>query len=167
MTPPYWSYRTPNWVIFDLDGTLADIKHRLHFIYPTTAQEKFAAKTGDYKPDWDAFNMACEKDNTKPDIIELLKMLQFYGKSIAIFSGRMETARERTIEWLRRNGVKYDILEMRASKDFRSDVEIKSEMFFKHFTKEQIWFVVDDRDKVVDFWRELGLTCLQCQKGDY
>ncbi len=167
MTQPYWTQKTPEWVIFDLDGTLAEIKHRLHLITPTTAQEKFAAEHGDYRPDWDAFNMACNKDEPKRHIIELLKMCQHYGKSIAIFSGRMETAKERTIEWLQRHEIKYDVLEMRKSKDYRSDTEVKKEMFFKHFSQHQIWFVVDDRDCVVQLWRDLGLTCFQCSKGDY
>ena len=101
---PSWTFRTPEWIIFDLDGTLADIGHRLNFIKGEC-------------PNWDSFNMACNKDEPKTDIIELLKMLQIYGKSIAIFSGRMETARERTIEWLKKHEIKYDILEMRASKD--------------------------------------------------
>ena len=167
MSHPNFTYRTPQWVIFDLDGTLADIKHRLHHINPVTPEQHKNAAEGDYLPDWDAFNMACNKDEPKSHIIELLKMCQHYGKSIAIFSGRMETARERTIEWLARNGIKYDVLEMRKNKDYRSDVDVKQEMFDKHFRRDQIWFVVDDRDKVVDLWRDLGLICLQCQKGDY
>lgn len=167
MTHPHWTYKTPQWVIFDLDGTLADIKHRLHHIHPVTPEQHKNAAEGDYLPDWDAFNMACNRDEPKIHIIELLKMCQHYGKSIAIFSGRMETAKERTIEWLHRHGIKYDVLEMRKSKDYRSDIEVKREMFNKHFDKRHIWFVVDDRDKVVELWRELGLTCLACQKGDY
>jgi len=167
ITHPAWTFRTPQWVVFDLDGTLADITHRLCYIYATTPEEKREELYGEYAPDWDKFNMECSKDEPKNEIIELLKMCQHYGKSIAILSGRMETAKERTIEWLHNNGIKYDILEMRRSKDYRSDVEVKREMFFKHFNIKQVWFVVDDRDKVVNLWRELGLTCLQCQKGDY
>lgn len=162
-----WSYRSPNWVIFDLDGTLADISHRLHFIQPTTLKQKCKATIGEFLPDWDNFNMECWKDEPKPHVIELLKMCKHYGKSIAIFSGRMETARRRTVDWLARHDIVFDVLEMRASKDYRSDTDVKKEMFEKHFEKKDIWFVVDDRDKVVNLWRDLGLTCFQCQKGDY
>lgn len=48
-------------VIFDLDGTLCDITHRLHFI------------EGDNK-DWDGFYKACPADIPKPAIIELAAM---------------------------------------------------------------------------------------------
>lgn len=166
---PYWN-RSPEWIIFDLDGTLADISHRLKYIKIPDHDgitENEIDKIADFIPDWDKFNGECYKDVPKSEIVELLKMCHKYGKSIAIFTGRMETTKERTIEWLRRNGISYDLLEMRKSKDYRSDVDVKNEMFEKHFEKEQIWFVVDDRDKVVDLWRKLGLTCLQCQKGDY
>lgn len=151
---PYWGYKTPNWVIFDLDGTLADITHRLNLI------------SGD-SPDWDSFNLECFKDAPKNHVIELLKMCKHYGKSIAIFSGRNEMSKQMTIDWLKRHDIKWDILEMRGAKDFRSDVDVKRDMFVKYFDKKNIWFVVDDRDKVVNLWRELGLTCFQCQKGDY
>ncbi|WP_442934833.1 phosphatase domain-containing protein [Nitrincola sp. A-D6] len=29
------------------------------------------------------------------------------------------------------------------------------------------WLVLDDRDSVVNQWRTLGLTCLQCAPGDF
>lgn len=162
---PEWTFRTPHWVIFDLDGTLADITHRLHHIKPDPILNENNKNLA--QPDWDAFNMDCHKDEPKHHVLELLRMVQCYGKSTAIFSGRMETARERTIEWLRRHEIKYDVLEMRKSKDYRSDVEVKKEMFDKHFRTESVWFVVDDRDKVVELWRDLGLTCFQCNRGDY
>jgi DNA transposition AAA+ family ATPase len=28
-------------------------------------------------------------------------------------------------------------------------------------------FAIDDRDRVVDAWRDLGLVCLQCAPGDF
>lgn len=169
---PQWTYNSSPWVIFDLDGTLADITHRLHYI----KAPEFDAKTMtpfdvdrivDFKPNWDSFNMACLGDSLKNDIYNLLLTVQHIGKRVAIFSGRSELAKERTVEWLKRCGIKYDLLCMRQPKDYRSDTEIKKEMFEKHFNKKDIWFIVDDRDKVVNMWRELGLTCLQCQKGDY
>lgn len=160
---PSWTHRTPQWIIFDLDGTLADITHRLHHIQPIDPYADLA----EFTPDWDKFNHDCYKDQPKSHIVGLAQMARQYGKSIAIFSGRMETAKEQTIKWLEKHGVEYDILEMRKSKDYRSDVDVKEEMFNKHFEPKQIWFVVDDRDKVVDLWRRIGLTCLQCQKGDY
>lgn len=144
----------PNWVIFDLDGTLADLKHRLHFIQNDC-------------PDWDSFNMACDKDMPIEAVKNLLDLCRLSGRNIAILTGRMETAKEKTKKWLEKHKIEYELLCMRAAGDHRSDTIVKKEMFEKHFKKENVWFVVDDRDKVVDMWRELELVCLQCQKGDY
>lgn len=169
---PYWTYESAAWVIFDLDGTLADITHRLHHIKEKVEKvfdhesDTFIEKKS--KADWHAFNAACSSDDPKSHIISLLKMFKHYGKQIAIVSGRDSTYQVATEKWLKSKGVEWDILLMRAPKDYRSDTDIKKELFEKHFKAEDVWLVVDDRDKVVEMWRkELGLTCLQCQKGDY
>jgi FMN phosphatase YigB (HAD superfamily) len=151
---PYWAQEFPQWVIFDLDGTLADIKHRLHYI------------EGE-KKDWNSFNAACEQDDYKWKIGALATTFKEIGRSIAIFTGRDENYRAHTERWLASKKVPYDLLKMRTAKDYRSDTIVKKEMFTQHFIPSDIWLVVDDRDKVVEMWRELGLTCLQVQKGDY
>jgi hypothetical protein len=33
--------------------------------------------------------------------------------------------------------------------------------------KHNVWFVLDDRNSVVKMWREIGLTCLQVEEGNY
>jgi FMN phosphatase YigB (HAD superfamily) len=143
-----------SWVIFDLDGTLADVTHRLHHIKKE-------------KPDWDSFNKDCVGDSVKPSIAYLLKVMKFVGHKIAIFSGRMATVELETKSWLALNGIEYDILAMRAEENYESDVTLKKGMYEKYLSDKEVVFCVDDRDKVVALWRSLGLTCLQCQKGDY
>lgn len=66
MTPLY---------IFDLDGTLALIEHRRHFV------ENGSAK-------WDEFYAACVDDKPNPAVIEVMEQLLLYGNDIWIFSGR-------------------------------------------------------------------------------
>ncbi len=152
---PQWAQNLPQWVIFDLDGTLADIQHRLHYI---KNEEK----------DWDKFNAACFCDEYKWKIGEMVRMFkEEMGRSIAIFTGREEKWRSLTEQWLEKRNVKYDLLEMRPSKNYASDTIIKRQMFEKHFEPKDIWLVLDDRDKVVKMWRDIGLTCLQVQFGDY
>lgn len=150
------------WAIFDLDGTLCDIGHRLHYIRPA---DEMAAHG--FKPNWDEFHKACSNDEPKHEITELLKTLSYNGVKIAIFSGRDATYEQLTREWLDRHGIAFTMLVLRNPKDYRSDFIIKKEAFEARFKPEDIWFVVDDRDQVVKMWREIGLTCLQCQKGEY
>ena len=54
---------------------------------------------------------------------------------------------------------------MRNAEDKRSDKDVKEEILEKHINKSSVWFVLDDRDAVVEMWRENGLCCLQAQEG--
>ena len=84
--------------IFDLDGTLADLNHRLHFI-----------KNG--KKDWDGFFNACDKDKPIQWVINLCNKFN----DVIILSGRSDAVREKTEKWLSDNGVRYSELIMRKS----------------------------------------------------
>ena len=146
-----------NYVIFDLDGTIADNGHRVHYL--------------EQKPkDWDSYNDACMSDKLKPNIAELMRLLICQGLDVIILTGRIDTVRAESILWLRRNGIVYDHLIMRKDGDYRSDTVVKWEMYmeqiFPNYKKKPI-FVVEDRNKVVAMWREKGITCLQCAYGDF
>ena len=61
------------------------------------------------------------------------------------------------------------MLEMRREKDGRQDAIVKRELFDTHILgKYYVEFVLDDRNQVVDLWRnDLGLTCFQVNYGDF
>lgn len=140
-------------VIFDLDGTLCDISHRLHFI-----------RDGDNN--WNAFFKACVHDKPKENIIELLKSLQYAEHKILIVSGRSEKVKDQTNDWLHNQSIFYDDLIMRPEGDFTPDHILKKRWLDEEkFGKlEDILFTVDDRDCVVQMWRDAGLTCLQVDR---
>jgi len=80
----------------------------------------------------------------------------------------MEKYRKRTNDWLTKNGVWYDFMLMRKDDDTRQDYIIKEELYKEGIKPHyKVLFVVDDRQQVVDAWRKLGLTCLQCAHGNY
>lgn len=57
---------------------------------------------------------------------------------------------------------------MRPAGDTRNDAVIKEEIYQAEIAgKYNVEFVLDDRDRVVDKWRELGLKCLQVAKGAF
>ncbi len=57
---------------------------------------------------------------------------------------------------------------MRKGKDNRKDAIIKKEILgLLRQEGKEILFAVDDRQQVVDMWRENGITCLQCDIGDF
>jgi hypothetical protein len=146
-------------IIFDLDGTLADIE----------ARRKLATKP-DGKINWGIFfkptNIALDLPNTP--VIEMAKVLKAQGHSIVIFSGRDAISRSETIEWLAKHGVPFDVLKMRPEGSFTPDDILKKDWLDQLFPdKSDILCVFDDRDKVVKMWRENGLTCMQVAPGDF
>ena len=142
-------------VIFDMDGTLADVGHRRHHV-------------AERPKNWPAFNAAMHKDPPNTPIIEMARIFADAGWHILICTGREDRYRTVTEEWLARHEVPYERLYMRATADYRPDHVIKLEIlgrirdagFDPHIS-------VDDRDSVVAMWRAAGLTCLQCAEGDF
>lgn len=88
--------------------------------------------------------------------------------TVIMLSGRDESCRPQTEQWLKDNGFTYDFLYMRPEGDGRKDSIVKRELFDKYIAdKYNILFILDDRDQVVDMWRELGLKCLQVAEGNF
>ena len=51
---------------------------------------------------------------------------------------------------------------MRKEGDFRNDVEVKHEMIHSlNITPDDVLCILDDRQGVVDMWRQEGFRCLQ------
>lgn len=145
-------------IIVDIDGTLADITHRLHFINGNPKNR-----------DWDSFNKEISEDKVKEDILSIVNVFISKGFKIHLKTGRAEEYRKNTEIWLFKNKILYDHLDMRANGDYSSDFQVKQSMLdsMLQTDRDRILCVIDDRQQVVDMWRKNGLTCLQCQKGDY
>lgn len=143
-------------IIFDIDGTLADIAHRRVFL------------EGD-RPDWNRFNAAMGDDTPNAPIAALYKTLWESGLyRIEIVTGRQEQFRKITETWLTWNEIPFSRVTMRKEKDNRADHIIKEEILAAFIAEGQdIAFTVDDRQQVVDMWRRNGITCLQCDVGNF
>ena len=149
-----------NTVIFDLDGTLANIDVR----------RKLAAKPNG-KLDWDKF---FDPSNIKLDVPNkpVVKMAQLFaqdGYTIIIFSGRSDKTKFTTRSWLTHNRVPFHKLVMRDSKTnhYIPDDILKKDMLDKYTDINDVFLVVDDRNKVVKMWRDLGLTVFQVADGNF
>ena len=105
----------------------------------------------------------CGDDLLCPVVYSLIK-----GKEVILVSGREDKFREQTEAWLLKHKVKYVELIMRLSGDNRNDAIIKQEIYENHIKdKYEIEFVLDDRNRVVDMWRNNGLKCLQVADGNF
>ena len=165
-----------NTVIFDLDGTLADI----------TVMRELATKSNG-KLDWDIF---FDPSNIKLDVPNepVVKMAQMFaenGFNVVIFSGRNDRSFHTTRSWLTHNRIPFQKLIMRPDKflnwgekiadgniatqemRFMPDEILKKHMLDLFVDINDVFLVVDDRNKVVDMWRSLGLTVFQVAEGDF
>lgn len=159
-------------VIFDLDGTLALNEHRQHFLKSpydskTVLPEDIKAKFENWKPDWNAFYEACDKDKPNLPVIEMCNVLYDAGYQIVILSGRSYSVFRKTTDWLIKHEVKYHHLQMRDIEDYTPDEILKLKWYSKSVIKDKVLCVFDDRQKVVDMWRNEGLTCFQVASGKF
>lgn len=141
--------------IFDLDGTLALIEHRRHFV---------ASKP----KNWKAFNAGITNDKPNKPLINILELVHRYSFKIVLCSGREEVHRQATVDWLAKHHIPYDELYMRGEKDYRSDDIIKKELLDKMRSEGYNPLAAfDDRDRVVKMWRDNGIPCYQVNYGDF
>jgi len=141
--------------IFDLDGTLALIEHRRHFV------------EGENK-DWPAFFQACVDDTPNEAVINIMRELYRSGQ-VWIFSGRSDEVRIKTEDWLERYDIPYTFLQMRKEGDYTPDEVLKKKWLDEMHSdfRRVLVCVFDDRDKVVKMWRDNGITCLQVAPGGF
>ena len=148
-----------NTIIFDLDGTLADV----------SARRKLATKPNG-KMDWDIF---LDPDNIKLDVPNdpVVKMAQLFTDdnfNIVIFSGRSDKTKHTTLDWLTHNKVPFNKLVMRDRvRHFMPDNDLKKQLLNEHVDIDDVFLVVDDRQQVVDMWRSLGLNVFQVADGNF
>ena len=151
-----------NLYVFDLDGTLCDITHRLKYIRNSNG-------TRLVHPNWEKFFKECVNDEPLSGTIEILKSLQRCEKFVCICSGRSDEVQAETMEWLQLQGIDIIrlILVMRKDGDYRKDTIVKDELLtnvLKILNNEYegvTWnpIIFEDRKQVVDMWRSKGFTC--------
>nr|DAV53531.1 MAG TPA: polynucleotide kinase [Caudoviricetes sp.] len=131
-------------IICDIDGTLAHMHNRSPYDWSKVGEDK-----ADISISW---------------LVNALSA----SVSVILVSGRDECCRKETENWLSENCVHYTRLLMRKAGDNRPDEVVKKEMFNMAIRDTyNVRLVLDDRNKVVDMWRQMGLKCLQVAEGDF
>jgi predicted kinase len=139
-------------IIVDIDGTLAHI--------------------ADGRSPYDASRAM--NDSLDDAVSVVTAMMYNHGYKVIILTGRNEEHREVTEKWLEANNVEYDELYTRLN----SDVDEKGKQLEDSIVKERLFrthveprfnvkFVLDDRNRVVQKWRSLGLKCFQVADGNF
>lgn len=144
-------------IICDLDGTLCNTDHRQHFMAGP-------------KKDWKGFFGAMAADPIHAWCKELLNAMGGSGYQVIFVTGRPEIYRIPTVDWLVAHKIYPYMfrLFMRDDGGQKPDHEVKERIYRDQIEPQwDVRFVVDDRKSVVEMWRRIGLTCLQCAPGEF
>lgn len=140
---PKFSDNKQNCYIFDVDGTLALMNGRSAYDYSKV-----------------------HTDIPNYNITMIARLLAQSGLPIIIVSSRTDDCKFETAKWLYDNSIPHDKIFMRKIGDNRNDAIVKREIYENEIKdKYNVLAVFDDRNRVVDMWRSLGLTCLQVYYG--
>lgn len=130
-------------VVFDVDGVIADVRHRLHHV--------------ERKPkNWPAFFAAMDDDGPLPEGVAMAQRYADEGHRIAYLTGRNERYRELTLAWMRRHGLPEGRLVMRREDDRRPARVFKPQALSRLAREGEIVAVVDDDTSVVEVLRHEG-----------
>ena len=171
-------------IIFNLDGTLADCDHRRHFVdknHPKNNQFvegqviSFNTNTGEttfyppnpkFVPNWKAFYEACDKDELIESVETMFKLLRDNDFNIEIWSGRCESVRKKTENWLWDRNLDGFLLKMRPIGDSTPDDVLKEKWLDEAIAEgKNIDAVFDDRPKVVRMWNRRGIFVFDVGQG--
>jgi phosphoglycolate phosphatase-like HAD superfamily hydrolase len=161
VTPDNWCWndaadqsgRGPT-VVFDIDGVLSDAASRQHYI-----------ESG--RRDWDAFFDACGDDPLIEEVAALLHLLD-PSLRIVLLTGRPVRVRPQTLAWLKRYGLRWDLLIMRDFGDYSRARD------FKRWTVgdlRQAGFdlklAFEDDRRNAEMFRAEGIPCVYIHSGYY
>lgn len=145
-------------ILCDIDGTIANINHRLHFVKKE-------------KKDWGSFFGAIPRDTVRPEVAQQLMEFQAKGYDIVFISARPDTYKKETLLWLIQHTEKYLpqgflTLIMRKATDQRPDVEVKKEMLDTFFPdRSHVHAILDDRPSVIRMWQEEKMNVIDVGAG--
>lgn len=146
---------TANIIVVDLDGTLCNSGHREHL-----------AVAGH----WDDFHALLRDDEPWPDVLWLLENVP--QATLIGLTGRNERYRPATLKWLEKYDIWFDVLLMRPDDNYQSDHELKPKMLDVWldelgFSHADVLFILEDRERVTEAFRNLGHNVWQVRSPGY
>ena len=121
--------------MFDIDGVLADVSHRLHHLH-------------DWPQRWERFFTAADCDPLLTEGAQRLRAA-LVDHDVLYLTGRPERTRRLTERWLARHGVPTGPLVMRDDDDHRPARWVKREVLRRLGADRQVALVLDDDPAVV------------------
>jgi phosphoglycolate phosphatase-like HAD superfamily hydrolase len=128
--------------VFDLDGVLADVSHRVHHVEGM-------------RKNWLAFFAAARHDDVLPEGVALVSEAA-KDCEIVYLTGRPERCRRDTLAWLTRHGLPEGDLHMRPDHDRQPAVRLKPKVLKQIAEGRVVATVVDDDLRVCDAYERAG-----------
>ena len=133
--------------VFDVDGVLADVRHRLHHL--------------ESRPkNWDAFFAAAVHDPPLQEGIALC-LESARDCEVVYVTGRPEHCRRDTLAWFREQGLPEGTLSMRGRGDRRPARMAKPQLLRQLARGRTVAVVVDDDEQVCDAYEHDGWRVLR------
>ena len=132
--------------IVDIDGVVADVRHRLHHL--------------ERRPkNWKGFFADAERDQPHLEGVELVRLLSA-DHEVVFLTGRPGNLEQATRRWLSQHGLGDHRLVMRPGNDRRTAAVVKVELLAEVAEGRTVEIVVDDDPVVIDHMRRAGYTTL-------
>jgi phosphoglycolate phosphatase-like HAD superfamily hydrolase len=135
--------------VFDVDGVLADVRHRLHHL--------------EGRPkNWGAFFRDAVND---PPLAEGIALCQESAKDceVVYVTGRPEHCRRDTLDWFARHDLPEGRLSMRSDGDRRPARMAKPQLLRRLARNRTVAVVVDDDEQVCDAYEQAGWRVLRAR----
>jgi hypothetical protein len=128
----------------DIDGVVADVRHRLHHL--------------ERKPkDWKAFFAAAVNDPSHPVGLQVVQRLAL-DHEVVFLTGRPRNLERDTMRWLEQNGLGGHTLLMRPDRDRRPAAVVKVETLLRLYGVDGVVLVVDDDLDVLQAMKRAGFN---------
>lgn len=141
-------------ILSDLDGTVANCSHRLHWIKN--------------KPkNWKAFFTGIAFDMPIMPVIDIIKKLTVNNNRIIFCTGRPEDYRAESEKWINQHVMTDYKLYMRPFKDSRPDYIVKEELLSQmRIDGYNPLIAFEDRSSVRDMWIRNGIFVFDVSQGN-
>ena len=144
----------PTAAIFDVDGTLCDVRSVRKYVEPNPAILNF-------KKEYARFHRESLDCPPHTQVVEFTKSLRSQNIKILVVSGRQQRWMGITKQWLAKWNIEYDELYLRHDRDFRPDDQLK-EQIAKHILGKYAPIVaVDDRDDIITVWKRFAIPTVK------
>lgn len=111
---------------------------------------------------WAAYHQAAKQDAPNHCMVQLIAAMRVKGNTIHCVTSRPEAWRGATVKWMAQHGVMVDVLHMRGEKDFRTDIELRTEAVNGVLiVAKEVLLAIDENEKACDVYRAAGIPTLQ------